>query len=155
MPHRFEKRHKTDTIVVACSDFRLGPGERRVLSTHSIVDYDVIKLPGGPGSLASLDFPHYAEVILHAIRSLIGLHDVVRVVFLHHQACGAYSISGHRFDPCRFSDEERDFHVKELRRSKACLREHLDAHAFDKIEIMIGVQYVDPEDQMHIEWVVN
>jgi hypothetical protein len=155
MPHRFEERHQTNTIVVACSDFRLGQGERRVLGEHGIVEPDVIKLPGGCGSLASIDFPGYEDTILHAVSALIGLHKVEKVVLLSHQACGAYSACGHRFDRCSFTQEERDFHTKELRRAMVRMRDHLDAHAFETIDIMIGVQYVDQNDQMHIEWVVK
>jgi carbonic anhydrase len=155
MPHRFEERHQTKNIVVACSDFRLGQGERRVLTEFGIVDPDVIKLPGGCGSLASIDFPGYEEVTLHAVSALIGLHKVEKVVLLSHQSCGAYGACGHRFDPCTFSEDERNFHHKELRKAKERLRTHLDAHAFEDIDIMIGVQYVNEDDEMHIEWVVK
>lgn len=155
MPHRFQNRHKTDTIVVACSDFRLGQGERRILREHGVVDYDVIKLPGGPGSLASLsDFPFYAEVILHAVSALIGLHNVVKVVFLHHQSCGAYGMCGHRFDPCSFTEAERNFYHRELRKEKAHLRAYLKKRSFGRIKIITGTQHVDADDKMHIDWMM-
>lgn len=153
MANRFETRAATGHIAVLCSDFRLESGARSQLRKAGIIEPDIIRLPGGCGSLGSLDFPGYEEVILDATSRLVGLHDVKSVVLLNHQSCGAYYSFGHRFSTCSFTEEEKRFHIFELERARIRMRAHLDKRAFQGIDVKAGVYWADTDDGLHIHWI--
>lgn len=156
MPHRFEcEAHPAEDIAFICSDGNLEEGSRRILTKAGFkLNKDVLR---GPGSCACFTehelFPHLREVKFNELCfHLEHRPNAKRVGLFSHQFCGAYAHMGFRFDNRTFTQEERDFHLSELRVARSTLRDMLDSQGHQSIVIVAGVLWVDSNDKMNITW---
>lgn len=137
-------RHKVETVVISCIDFRFRPGTAHALKeTFGIDDYDIIELAGGGGNFVSFGKEARREIIFDDVALAINAHQVSRVIILTHQNCGKYSEEGHTF--ADFA-AERKFHQKELRGAGSVLQAR-----FPFLEIKLGFMYVDQDNLIKIE----
>lgn len=75
--------------VVACFDARFDLALRKVLKRLGASNPDLIRVAGGPRTLAS-GTPLERVVVLDQIRASRRLHGAPRIVLVGHSDCGAY-----------------------------------------------------------------
>lgn len=82
-----------DNLIVTCMDFRIQERIADYAKGNLNGQYDYISFPGATKSL---------ELILEQIELAVSLHQVRRILLIHHEDCGAYGATGsldrHRHD---------------------------------------------------------
>lgn len=102
--------HTCDAIVVACIDFRFQKYIRAFTDEH--LSGKMFDLVGFAGASKELD------TVINQIDISVRLHDIHRVVLIHHEECGAYG---------RESTPER--HASDLRSARErIISMHPDLH---------------------------
>ncbi len=137
-----------------CGHCILENGLRRSLREAGVIKPDWTRVPAGIGSLASIPLFHFGETILESAAGYIGMHELAGICFFNHQRCGMYAAKGHRFPTDYLSDEEREFHMNELKLAERRFREFLDSRGFPHITLHGGFIWIDPADVLHIDWLV-
>jgi len=86
-------------------------------------DADVVSLAGASKIIADGN----GEILLEQIKIACGLHQVNRVVLLHHSDCGAYKNSYKFNSPA----EEKDKQIKDMEKAEQIIKEK-----FPQVEIV-------------------
>ena len=137
-------QHDVGAVVLACIDFRFRSDLPNAIQTAFGIDgYDEIKLAGGAKNLSRPGKPGRQETVLDDIGLALGAHHAHTILLLNHQNCGKYASEGHSFPS---QDEERSFHLSELRTAGTTARAH-----FPTATILLGYTYVDDADAVRIE----
>lgn len=136
----YPKQHKAQAVALFCIDFRFKDAVLNFLKRElNLTDLDIVALAGATKSiLASPDSPEFKTVIKQFEISL-SLHKTEKIVIVDHADCGAYG--GKKV--FKNVKEERDFHIKNLKKAKAILVKH-----FPKKEIVLV--YADLKDEEEI-----
>lgn len=105
-------------LVICCKDYRyIQPTQRFVRQRLGIRWYDLKATAGGVRAM--LESPRIVrQWILRDIDLVYRLHDVRRVILVHHEDCAAYGGSA-KLGPLA---RQRRFHRRELRRAARVLR---------------------------------
>lgn len=98
-----------------CVDFRFRKGISDLLPYAGFREFDLISLPGASKALVNEDSRPF---VLRALRLVIDVHKVKRVIIVDHEDCAACGGSA------AFGDgaEEEAFHADSLRKAAALLR---------------------------------
>lgn len=150
---------QTDNFALMCIDYRLvsnainffnhdpGPGEG---------DYDLVALAGA--SLAGAS-PKMFRPTVHGFWQQVGaarkLHEIKKVFVLDHMSCGAFAEEFNKGKPLE-PDDERDLHIKMMRRLRAEFIARERRGELPKLELefylmaapIVGPQ--PPPERMHI-----
>jgi len=98
--------HACKNLVIHCMDFRLMKDIRCWLQSKGLVgDTDEVSVAGATKDLVAPDWPSSREVILKQIRFSYDLHNMRRVILMHHTDCGAYG--GHKAFANELEEERR------------------------------------------------
>ena len=114
-----------DNLVLMCMDFRFHKQISDLISCAGYRDFDIIALPGASKAVLS-DVSR--DVVLGAVKLVIGAHGVKRVIIVDHVDCRAYGGSEAFTDS---STEERT-HQEALQQAAAILKD-----SFPDLEVVL------------------
>lgn len=111
--------HTCKNLVIHCMDFRLMEDIKNYLGKNGIMgDCDEVSVAGAAKDLAAPEWPSSREFILKQIRISHDLHNMRRVILMHHTDCGAYG--GHK----AFADEleEEQKHIRDMQEAAGIIK---------------------------------
>jgi len=114
-------------------DFRLAKPVGEYLERKGLLgDCDVISVAGGVKNIRGPEDLHGEDNVLSQLKISADLHNICKVILSNHIDCGAYGGSS-RFTSV---EEERSFHIAEMRRAKAVIHDLFPAL---QISIALGI----------------
>jgi carbonic anhydrase len=120
--------HHCKNIIIHCMDFRLQDDIAWHMKSKGIMgDCDVVSVAGVMKDLVSPEKPEYRDFILKQVRISHDLHNMRRVILLHHTDCGAYG--GHKAFASEAEEDAK--HVTDMREAAAIIR-----NAFPDVEVV-------------------
>jgi carbonic anhydrase len=135
--------HHCESLIIHCIDFRLGKKIKAYLEENSLLgDCDIISVAGAIKNLASPDSPADKDFLLGQIGVSVRLHGINKAILLNHTDCGAYGGSS-KFNS---SEEEREFHIKEMERAKSVI---LEKYPGLEVEMILGK--ISPSGEVDLE----
>jgi len=119
-------------------DFRLNPSIQNYLLDHDLVNTtDIISVAGAVKDINESENGFVEGQIELSVR----LHQISTLLLLNHTDCGAYGGS----DKFETKDEEKEFHLGELRKAQAKLKTK-----YPNLEILILLGDTVSRDQTNI-----
>ena len=135
--------HNCQALILHCIDFRLGKAIKEYLEKNELLgDCDILSVAGGVKGLTCPEEPSDRIFIFRQINTSIHLHKIQGIVLINHTDCGAYGGSG-KFT---FADDERKFHIQELREARAIILEK-----YPQLIIKMVLAKVEPTDKVSFE----
>lgn len=120
--------HHCSCLLIQCMDFRMVKETMNWLKEKDLIgDCDIVSLAGSSKSLIDENDLEVKKFILKQIETSYNLHNMRKIILLHHSDCGAYNSSYH------FRDEEEEF-SKQLDDMQAA--EETLKNLFEDIEII-------------------
>lgn len=102
--------HTCSTALIKCMDFRLtGDVHEWMLRKNLVNDCDVISVAGAAKDIVENAHGYVASLVKLAVE----LHQVKKIIFMHHLDCGAYGGSSAFSTPA----DELSRHQSEIRRA--------------------------------------
>jgi len=130
--------HTCTHAIVHCMDFRLNPSIQNYLLDHDLVNTtDIISVAGAVKDINESENGFVEGQIELSVR----LHQISTLLLLNHTDCGAYGGS----DKFETKDEEKEFHLGELRKAQAKLKTK-----YPNLEILILLGDTVSRDQTNI-----
>lgn len=140
-------QHDAEAVGILCMDFRFTEDNldrEAVRKAFGLRKIDFLGLAGSAGCAASIDdVVKCAEHARIAIGVAMEKHHTDNVILTNHTECGAYGLAGHSFETIQ---EEKDFHVRELRLAKAKVLEW-----YPTANVMLAFVTVDEGDNVVAE----
>lgn len=131
--------HTCTHAIVHCMDFRLNPSIQDFLEAHDLVNTtDIISLAGGVKNINDNENGCAEQQIELSVK----LHAISTLMLMNHTDCGAYGGS----DKFETKDEEKEFHITELRKAKEKL-----AKIYPQLEIVIMLGNTISKETTNIE----
>lgn len=135
--------HNCKALILHCIDFRLGRALKEYLEKNELLgDCDILSVAGGVRGLTYPEEPSDRTFIFRQINISMRLHKIQGIVLINHTDCGAYG-GGEKF---AFADEERKFHLQELREARAIILEK-----YPRIIIKMVLAKIEPSGKVSFE----
>lgn len=135
--------HICKNLVIHCMDFRLMKDIYKWLEEKGFAgDCDEVSVAGVTKDLVHPEKPEYRDFILKQIRISHDLHNMRRVILIHHTDCGAYG--GHK----AFADEasEDAKHISDMKEATEIIR-----NAMPDVEVLLVLVKMTPNGNEFVE----
>ncbi|MBU1180137.1 hypothetical protein KJ885_04290 [Patescibacteria group bacterium] len=108
-------------MLIHCMDFRLHEDIKNWMQNQGILgDTDLVSVAGAGKDIINPEWPLYREYVLRQVQLSIKLHDMKRVILMHHTDCGAY---GGKSAFGGSPEKEEQKHIADMQGAAALLKQ--------------------------------